>query len=312
MKEKSSTNPDYKSRPEDMSQSGVIDRIRRTTPYLNPALKRIARQVLEEPDVVKSISIKDLAEKCKVSESTVTRFVREIEVQSFQQLKISLAEELSHAKANAIPIVPSKNVYEDITAEDDTRSIVEKVSARYAITIEDTRAGMNPEELEKAVVAVENAQLLAFFALGSSIIPVENALVRFMRVGKPCQFFRDYGVRQISTETLNENTLAIGISNSGRTISTVDALKSAKARGATTMCITSFPNTPITEHSDIELYTSTVAAATGSGEYRESMVSKIAQLQVVDMLYSIYAVRNFGHAIETLQKTDLVTKSTRY
>lgn len=297
---------------ETTTQSGVIDRIRRTAPYLNPALKRIATQILEEPDVVKSISIKDLAIKCEVSESTVTRFVREIEVPSFQQLKISLAEELSEAKVNATPIVPNKNVYEDITKDDTTQSILEKVSARYTATVDDTRAGMNIAEVERAVKAIEAAEILAFYALGSSVIPVENALLRFMRVGKSCQFFRDLGIRQFSTETLGPNALAIGVSNSGRTISTVEALKSAKSRGAQTMCITSFPASPITEHADISIFTSTMSGVTGSGDYRESMVSKIAQLQVIDILYSIFAVRNFGHAIETLRKTDVVTETTRY
>ena len=67
-----------------------------------------------------------------------------------------------------------------------------------------------------------------------------------------------------------------------------------------------------TEHADISIFTSTMSGVTGSGDYRESMVSKIAQLQVIDILYSIFAVRNFGHAIETLRKTDVVTETTRY
>lgn len=293
-------------------RDGVIDRIRRMVPYLNPALKRIAEQILKSPETIKSISIKDLAEKCSVSESTVTRFVREIDVPNFQQLKIRVAEELSHANAGSIQVVPNKNVYEDITRDDDTRSVLEKISARYAITVEDTLKGANEAEIEKAVTAIDNARTLAFFGMGSSIICIENALVRFMRVGKQCQFFRDQGIRHISTATLDETCLAIGISNSGRTIPTVDALKAAREQGARTLCITSFPNSPITDVSDLMLFTSTISGATGSAEYKESMVSKIAQLQMIDVLYSLYAVRNFGHAIETLEETDILTKSTRY
>lgn len=291
---------------------GVIDQIRRMVPYLKPALKRIAQQILEAPEDVKSISIKDLAERCEVSESTVTRFVREIGVTNFQQLKIRLAEELTHATVKAAPILPHKNVYEDITSSDDTRSILEKVSARYAITVDDTLNGSNVSEIENAVDLIHNAKTLAFFAMGSSIISVENALVRFMRVGKPCQFFRDQGVRHISTATLNEDCLAIGISNSGRTISTVEALKAAKGQGSKTLCITSFPSSPITEVADVKLFTNTMSGNAGSGEYLESMVSKIAQLQLIDVLYSAFAVRNFGHSIEALEVTDALFKATRY
>lgn len=136
--------------------------------------------------------------------------------------------------------------------------------------------------------------------------------MRFMRVGKQCLFFRDLGVRQISTACLDSDTLAIGISNSGRTITTVDALQEAKKQGAKTLCITSFPDSPMCKYSDIKIFTPTVTATTGAADYHESMVSKLAQLQVIDILYSAYAARNFGIAREGLEKTDEITVATRF
>lgn len=290
----------------------ILSRIRWKRPYMNPALRRIADAVLKSPSRIKSISIKDLAASCDVSESTVTRFVREIEAPSFQQLKVMIAEDLSQSSGAGATAVIDKHVYEDITDADDTASIMRKVASRYIVTVEDTLAELNANELEKAVEAIESSGMLAFFAMGSSVLAVENALLRFMRVGKPCQFFRDLGTRQISTATLDGSSLAIGVSNSGRSISTVDGLKSAKAQGARTICITSFPDSPIVRYSDIQLYTNAITGATGSAEYHESMVSKIAQLQVIDVLYSLYAVRNFGRAIEGLTKTSELTSLTRY
>lgn len=242
----------------------------------------------------------------------MTRFVREIDVPDFQQMKIRVVEELSHASAGSIQVVLNKNVYEDITSEDDTQVILGKISARYAITVEDTLKGSNVGEIERAVQAIDNAKTLAFFGMGSSIICIENALVRFMRVGKQCQFFRDQSIRHISPATLDAFYLAIGISNSGRTISTVEAVKAAQGQGASTLCITSFPDSPLADVSDVKLFTNTISGETGSAEYNESMVSKIAQLQMIDVLYSLYTVRNIGHAIETLEETNALTKSTRY
>lgn len=291
---------------------GLLARIRWKSAYMNPALRRIADRVLKGPEEVKSISIKDLATQCEVSESTVTRFVREIEVKSFQYFKILIAEELSqNGRPVAVPL-SDRHVYEDITDTDDTASVLSKVTARYAMTISDTRAGLSSDELERAVQAIEKADTLAFFAMGASLICVENALLRFMRVGKSCQFFRDLGIRQISTSTLGPKSLAIAVSNSGRTISTVDSLKTAKAQGAVTMCITSFPDSPLVRYADIKLFTPTVSGFAGSADYQESMVSKIAQLQVIDVLYSLYAVRNFGSAIAGLEKTSDVTSLSRY
>lgn len=292
-------------------KQGILMRIRWKAAYMNPALRRIADRVLKAPEEIKSISIKDLASQCEVSESTVTRFVREIEVPSFQHFKILIAEELSQGSGNG-PVITDKHVYEDITDEDDTTSVLSKVAARYAITVADTRAGLSEVELMKAVAAIEEADILSFFAMGASILCVENALLRFMRVGKRCLFFRDLGIRQFSTSTLGPKSLAIGISNSGRTISTVDALREARLQGAKTLAITSFPDSPLVRHADIALFTPTVTGVVGPAEYHESMMSKIAQLQVVDVLYSLYAVRNFGRAIEGLERTSDVTALTRY
>lgn len=292
-------------------RQGILTRIRWKAAYMNPALRRIADRVLKSPDDIKAISIKDLAAQCEVSESTVTRFVREIEVQSFQHFKILIAEELSQGSSNAPPIT-DRHVYEDITDQDDTASVLSKVAARYAMTVTDTRAGLSADELERAVAAIDEADVLGFYAMGASLLCVENALLRFMRVGKRCLFFRDLGIRQISTSTLGPKSLAIGVSNSGRTISTVDSLREAKAQGATTLAITSFPDSPIVRHADICLFTPTITGVVGPAEYHESMVSKIAQLQVIDVLYSLYAVRNFGRAIEGLERTSDVTALTRY
>lgn len=293
------------------NRQGILTRIRWKAAYMNPALRRIADRVLKAPEEIKSISIKDLAVQCEVSESTVTRFVREIEVASFQQFKILIAEELSQGNAT-VPPLTDRHVYEDITDQDDTSSVLSKVSARYTVTVSDTRAGLSEEQLERAVKAIEEADVLGFFAMGASLLCVENALLRFMRVGKRCLFYRDLGIRQISTSTLGTKSLAIGISNSGRTISTVDSLREAKALGATTLAVTSFPDSPIVRHADICLFTPTITGVVGPGEYHESMVSKIAQLQVIDVLYSLYAVRNFGRAMEGLERTSDVTALTRY
>lgn len=294
-----------------VAKQGILSRIRYLSGYMNPALRRIADRVMQAPDDVKSISIKDLAIQCEVSESTVTRFVREINVPSFQHFKILIAEELSQGISNSAQKI-DRHVYEDITEDDDSASVLSKVTARYSMTISDTLAALSPMELDKAVAAIEAADVIAFFAMGASLLCVENAILRFMRVGKRCIFFRDLGIRQVSISTLGPKSLAVGVSNSGRTIATVDSLQQAKSLGATTMALTSFPDSPIVRHADICIFTPTVTGVRGPAEYNESMVSKIAQLQVIDVLYSLYAVRNFGRAIEGLERTSDVTALTRY
>lgn len=290
--------------------AGLLARIRWLAAQLNPALRRIAEHVLTAPNEVKSISIKELAVRCDVSESTITRFVRAVDVPNFQQFKIQIAEELSGGSNRSEE--PPRYVYESISPNDSIPTVIDKVAGQYAETVYNTARSLDPAEIQRAVEAIKRCDLLAFYALGSSMLAVEDALMRFMRVGKPCQFFYDFAVRQISAMSLNNRSLAIGISNSGRTITTIDSLKDAREQGATTLCITSFPDSPIVEYSDIKLFTPSVVAATGSAEYHESMISKIAQLQVIDVLYSAFAVYTYEKSIDALKRTGIYTTGTRY
>lgn len=55
---------------------------------------------------------------------------------------------------------------------------------------------------------------------------------------------------------MSTGDVAIGISYTGTSINTVDVLKSARNRGATTIAITNFTDTPLAEAADIMILTS--------------------------------------------------------
>lgn len=291
------------------THTGVLNTIRLVQASLNPALQRIATYVLANPERVKAQSIHELAQLCDVSESTITRFVRAIEVPSFQQLKIGIAEALS-SQARSTATTPDPSVYEDIGPGDSTGQILKKIVYRNVSTIEDTASRLDLALVEKAAATIDRSDLVAFFAMGSSALAGESAVMRFMRVGKRCVFFRDQGVQQISASTLGKHSAALAISNSGRTVAIVDSLRTARAGGATTIAITSFPDSPLAQAADIVLLTTTNEV--GATAYQESMLAKIAQLLVIDTLYSRYAVRHINQSLKKLKDTNAVIESTRH
>lgn len=294
-----------------LNHTGVLNTIRRAQNQLHPALQRIAAYVLKHPDVVKTLAIKELAQACDVSESTITRFVRAIDVPSYQHLKIGLAEALS-INAKAAPASPEAYVYDDIGPTDTIEQIVKKIVYRSVSTIEDTAARLDLPLVDRAAAAIDQCDVLAFFAMGSSTLAAESAVMRFMRVGKRCMFFKDQGVQQISATTLGRGSAAIAISNSGRTVAIVDALRAARQGGATTVAITSFADSPLTQAADMVLLTTANDASSGSAAYNESMLAKNAQLLVVDVLYSRYAVKHISQSIRKLRDTSEVIESTRH
>jgi DNA-binding MurR/RpiR family transcriptional regulator len=281
-------------------QDDVLLYIKSRANYLNPALKKIANYIFKHPDKVKSMTINELSEKCKISEATVTRFVKELELNSFQELKIAIAETLSATTTNQSQ-TPEKFVYEEISKNDLLDTTIEKVTFKNIQTIEDTKRLVDKSQIRKAVRVIERASFITFFAMGASAIAAESAVFRFLRIGKHAVLHKDLSVQIISAASASKNTVAIGISNSGRSIPVVEALKVAKEKGAKTICITSFEKSPIIKYADINLFTAATSAALGPAIYHESMLARMAQVYLLDILYAAYAVKNFKNSLALLE-----------
>jgi len=277
--------------------------IRKKMPYLNPALKRIGAYILEDPNRIKFQKIKELASKCKVSESTVTRFVREINFRSFQELKITIAE-MSSEKTKEEEIF----VYDDVLKTDTTESIIDKVVFRNIEALQDTKKIINTSEIEKAVSVIEKANTIVIYCVGNSTIAAQNMKMRFYRVGKRCMVYNDPAQQAISVSGLNKNDIVIGISNSGRTRPTVNSVKMAKEHGIKTICITNFDQSPIVKYSNIKLFTATKELAF----IHESMESRLAQILITDILYANFAAKHFDESIELIKKSTSALKKALY
>jgi DNA-binding MurR/RpiR family transcriptional regulator len=86
---------------------------------------------------------------------------------------------------------------------------------------------------------------------------------------------------------LGEGDVCFAVSHTGATRETVASVRSAKEAGATTIAVTSFSRSPITEHTDVVL----VAGGPEESFRLEAMASRIAHLVVLDALFVAVARR---------------------
>jgi DNA-binding MurR/RpiR family transcriptional regulator len=289
-------------------RDNILVNIRRVMPSLKPALRRIAAYILEEPNKMKLQKIHEVAKECRVSGSTVTRFIRAINFASFHDFKIALAGMSSNELEDMEKT--ENEVYDDITKSETIGSIIHKIGLRNIEALQETLKIVSPSEIEKAVSAVERANILVFYCVGSSTIAAEHAKLRFYRVGKQSVIYNDPAQQAISASLFDKNNLAIGISNSGRTVPTVSSLKMAKESGATTICITNYDTSPIVKYSDIKLFVSSEV----STFFNESMVSRMCQLLIIDILYASFAAKHFDESIQLIKKAveDYKRKKTSF
>ena len=115
-----------------------------------------------------------------------------------------------------------------------------------------------------------------------------------VQVGFQAQGFTDIAALRLSTMNLQPGDAVIGISHSGRTNATVEALALSQAAGARTVCLTSYPGSPITAVSDHIL-----TVFCDETRYPiEAVSAKIAQAGVIDALVAALSVRNYAQATD--------------
>jgi DNA-binding MurR/RpiR family transcriptional regulator len=93
--------------------------------------------------------------------------------------------------------------------------------------------------------------------------------------------------------------VALGISHSGTTRETIEALATARDRGATTVALTNFPLARVVQTADHVLTTAARETSMRSG----ATASRIAALTVVDCLYIAVARRDVVRATQAVVDT---------
>ena len=179
-------------------------------------------------EAAKKTTMNELAAKCDCGEATIVRFARRLGLSGYQELKISLARESGNVVDN-----------HDVAETDTLSDIFEKVTNDIYKSLEMTKQSLSPSELDKAANAIISARKIAIFGLGNSSPVAQDAGHKFFRAGCDAYVYSDNHMQAIAASHLKEGDVALGISHSGSSKDIVDALKTAKKGGATTISITS-------------------------------------------------------------------------
>ncbi|NGY59601.1 MurR/RpiR family transcriptional regulator [Lentzea sp. NEAU-D13] len=279
---------------ESSAESSPLVKIRSLLPGLARAEQRVAKVVLENPATVAHRSITEVAEQAGTSETTVTRFCKAIGVGGYPELRIALAADTARSQARA-----NHDMGGDILPGDDLKQVVGKVAYADARAVEETAEQLDIESLDKVVQAVAGARRVDVYGFGASAFVAFDLQQKLHRIGLTCFAWNDTHIALTSAAVLTDADVAVGISHTGSTAETVEALRVARETGATTVALTNFPRSPITEIADHVLTTAARETTFRSG----AMASRIAQLTVIDCLFIGVAQHHVDTAKTALEAT---------
>jgi DNA-binding MurR/RpiR family transcriptional regulator len=257
---------------------------------LTKSEKKVAKHVLDQMESIIHLTITDLSEQAGVGETTALRFFRKLGFKGYQEFKLAVAKDTVKA---------TSNLHGNIDEQDELHQMVQKLTATNVQALQETLGLFDTEQLEKAINLVLKSNKIHFYGAGVSGITADDAKNKFLRIGLTVDSVADSHIQAMAAATLSENDIAIGISVSGSTKDVVDALQIAKENGAKVIAITHFARSPITKCSDAVLLSGGRETPLQGG----SMAAKIAQLHVIDMLFTGVALQIKEQALKYKEKT---------
>ncbi|GAA3946298.1 MurR/RpiR family transcriptional regulator [Actinomadura viridis] len=283
------------STTKDATPLSTVVRVRSLLPSLPPAERRVAQRVIDDPEGVANSTITELAQACGTSETTVIRFCRAIGFHGYPELRLTLATEAGRAQT----ATGGRIIGSDISPDDSLEQVVEKVTFADARAVEETASQLDIKMLEQVVDAVVAADRVDVYGVGASAFVALDFQQKLHRIGMVCAAWSDAHIMLTSAAVLGPGDVAIGISHTGATVETIDALEVAKGKGVTTVALTNFPKSPIAEVADLMLTTAARETTFRSG----ATASRLAQLTVVDCVFVGVAQRTFGTTRKALEAT---------
>ena len=282
--------------------TSIAVRLRAILPSLSRSEMRVATQVLEDPRSVAASTISELAERCGTSETTVIRFCRTLGLTGYPQLRLTLATEAGRADIDPVRVVGS-----DIGPGDGLAQIVEKIAYADARAVEETAAQLDLTSMQAVIDALVAAPRIDVYGVGASAFVAMDFQQKMHRIGQIVFAWSDTHIALTSAALLQPGDVAIGVSHTGVTADTIDALAEARRHGATTVALTNFPRSPIAELADHVLTTAARETTFRSG----AMASRLAQLTLVDVMFVGVAQRTITETLAALEATHAAVEGHR-
>ena len=205
--------------------------------------RRIADSVLEHPDQVLASNIHQLGRELEIAESSIVRFCKALGYSGFSELKLMLAK---YGRQS------SKIIIENLK-DGSPEAVSREIFSLSIETLQIAAEQLDFSALQKAADMLNRAGRIVICGVGASASVAESFAAHLLRIGIAAEASTDGELMQMTARGADARTLFVAITKSGRNLPLVRAFELAKARGAMTVCLTGFEQTPIERFCDVRI-----------------------------------------------------------
>lgn len=260
----------------------VLATIRSRHKSLRPAERSVALFFLEHADRVIDLTAQQVADECNTSRATVVRTCQELDFAGYQQLRVLLGRDIEVRKyRRENQTRPAESTSALVEAGDDVDSSVGAKFHEIAALIATSATLLVESEADRATELLASADKVVIIGNGLSRALAADMASRLKRIGVTAEAPSDAFEQQVTSRLLADGDCLVAISGSGIDLLTVRAAAGARAGGATTIAITGFDRTALTEASDIVVIVSTPDS---TFEQEITVTSRLAQAVLIEAM----------------------------
>lgn len=244
--------------------------------------KKVADFMLSNQDSLPYLSISQLSAGAGVAEATVSRFCRRLGFSNYAAFKLAAAN-------TSLRFKPANNPLSGQIQQTDTvQDICRKLYTAEVEALGQTMGVLNPEAVLAAADLLEQAGRVLCMGQGGSMLIAQEAAHLFSTVDNRFVPVIDSHMQAIAAAMMEPKDVILFFSYSGSTRAMMETLKVARERQGKVILVTRFPNAPGATLSDIVLQCGANENPLQSG----SIAARIAQMYLLDVLFSEYSRRN--------------------
>lgn len=282
----------------DLDPRTIGANIRMYRPSLTSLELKVVDNILAMQDFDEKTSIKEIALKNNVSEATLVKIARKLNFSGFKELKNNLAkykrEKISHE-------------YNEISCDDSIDQLIDKVFKNSIIAIKETLSIIDKDDIIKSVDMLLNAKEILLLGIGGSAQIAHDFSHKLLKIGVRTFVYSDSHLMLMAASVCTKDSVALAVSHSGCTKDVIEALKTIKDIGAKTIVLTNYATSPITQYADVILR----STSQGSSLLNENAAARLAQLNILDVIYVAYVQRRLKESEQNLVKTQKVVTNKR-
>lgn len=271
--------PEPSSSPGPAGVPPCLDRVREARPNLTGARAQVADAVLADPWKVRGASIQVLAQTAGVSENAVSRFTHAVGYSGYREFAQALSLDLGMT-LGLYHSHPVELVLESRSNLGGPLDLVQRVMALEVECMQDTLANLSEPALRHLVSRLASAGSVLLIGTGTAAPLCQMFSYRMASIGVAVNWTSDPMMMVAHASRLQRGDLALGISYSGKSRDTVQALTYAKERGVETAGLTANPQSPMGDVVDTSLTIFSSAVSRETAQF-SARVAGLALLEAI-------------------------------